>query len=103
MRASSEFSILRWDVWRTNRQLQAYCQPLSANLLRVVDAPCRFSGALFEMESDGPCRLLTTAIGESSRLVLAGDLRNRHAAANHRAATPLMVGTADPAADAELN
>ncbi|WP_427885803.1 GNAT family N-acetyltransferase [Kribbella sp. GL6] len=41
-------SILRWDVWRTNRQLQKYYRSLGASLLRVVVVPGRSSGALFE-------------------------------------------------------
>lgn len=40
--------VLRWDVWRTNQNLQTYYQSLGARLLRVVEVPGRSSGALFE-------------------------------------------------------
>lgn len=39
---------LRWDVWRTNTQLQAYYTRLGARHIRTVEAPGRNSGALFE-------------------------------------------------------
>jgi hypothetical protein len=40
---------LRWDVWRTNVQLQAYYQSLGATLVRTVEAAGIPSGALFQM------------------------------------------------------
>ncbi|WP_165550267.1 GNAT family N-acetyltransferase [Kribbella speibonae] len=44
-------SVLRWDVWRTNEQLQTYYRSLGATLLRVVVVPGRSSGALFEWKA----------------------------------------------------
>lgn len=44
---------LRWDVWRTNRRLQAYYADLGATHLRTVDVAGRSSGALFELTSRG--------------------------------------------------
>jgi GNAT superfamily N-acetyltransferase len=44
-------SVLRWDVWRTNEQLQRYYRSLGASLLRVVVVPGRSSGALFEWKA----------------------------------------------------
>ncbi|MGW5703814.1 GNAT family N-acetyltransferase [Amycolatopsis japonica] len=40
---------LRWDVWRTNVDLQNYYLRLGATLIRTVDVPGRHSGALFEL------------------------------------------------------
>ncbi|QXV63507.1 GNAT family N-acetyltransferase [Amycolatopsis sp. TNS106] len=40
---------LRWDVWRTNVELQNYYLNLGATLTRTVDVPGRHSGALFEL------------------------------------------------------
>jgi hypothetical protein len=47
--AEREMTYLRWDVWRTNLQLQAYYQSLGATLLRTVEAEGIPSGALFQM------------------------------------------------------
>jgi GNAT superfamily N-acetyltransferase len=41
-------SRLRWDVWRTNANLQAYYKRLGAQHVRTVEVPSRSSGALFE-------------------------------------------------------
>uniref|UniRef100_UPI003F492079 GNAT family N-acetyltransferase n=1 Tax=Amycolatopsis sp. CA-096443 TaxID=3239919 RepID=UPI003F492079 len=40
---------LRWDVWRTNTRLQDYYRGIGGRLLRIVDRPCRHSGALFDL------------------------------------------------------
>lgn len=40
---------VRWDVWRTNEELQGYYHALGARHIRTVDAADRWSGALFEM------------------------------------------------------
>lgn len=48
--AEREMSYLRWDVWRTNRQLQAYYQSLGATLVRTVEAEGIPSGALFQVQ-----------------------------------------------------
>jgi Rod binding domain-containing protein len=48
--AEREMTYLRWDVWRTNRQLQAYYQSLGATLVRTVEAEGIPSGALFQVQ-----------------------------------------------------
>ncbi|HYJ68956.1 MAG TPA: GNAT family N-acetyltransferase [Nocardioidaceae bacterium] len=40
---------LRWDVWRSNHELQDYYANLDAHHVRTVDVPGRLSGALFEL------------------------------------------------------
>jgi ribosomal protein S18 acetylase RimI-like enzyme len=40
---------LRWDVWRSNRDLQAYYTKVGGTHLRTVEVEGRSSGALFEM------------------------------------------------------
>ena len=40
---------LRWDVWRSNRDLQAYYTKVGGTHLRTVEIEGRSSGALFEM------------------------------------------------------
>jgi hypothetical protein len=45
----SGFDLLRWDVWRTNQQLQDYYRSVGARHLRTVEAAERWSGALFEI------------------------------------------------------
>src|SRR3990170_1014573 len=63
-------SRLRWDVWRTNANLQTYYKRLGAQHVRTVEVPNRSSGALFEwafrvrnipadVNVDAPSRVLT--------------------------------------------
>jgi hypothetical protein len=40
---------VRWDVWRTNHDLQNYYKSLGAEFIRTVDVADRWSGALFEL------------------------------------------------------
>lgn len=40
---------LRWDVWKTNAELQQHYRDIGATYLRTVDLPHRYSGALFEL------------------------------------------------------
>lgn len=40
---------VRWDVWRTNEELQDYYRDLGGRHVRTVDAADRWSGALFEV------------------------------------------------------
>jgi GNAT superfamily N-acetyltransferase len=47
--ARTGFDCLRWDVWRTNKQLQDYYQSLGGHYLRTVPATHRWSGALFQI------------------------------------------------------
>jgi hypothetical protein len=47
--AEREMTYMRWDVWRTNLQLQAYYQSLGATLVRTVEAEGKPSGALFQV------------------------------------------------------
>lgn len=47
--ALSGFDSLRWDVWRTNKQLQDYYRSLGGRYVRTVQATGRWSGALFEI------------------------------------------------------
>ena len=47
--ARSGFDWLRWDVWRTNEQLQDYYRSLGGQYLRTVHASDRWSGALFQI------------------------------------------------------
>ncbi|GAB3910952.1 GNAT family N-acetyltransferase [Kibdelosporangium lantanae] len=43
--------IVRWDVWRTNSQLQDYYKSVGARYLRTEDVTNRWSGALFELDA----------------------------------------------------
>jgi GNAT superfamily N-acetyltransferase len=43
------FSIVRWDAWRSNPQLQEYYRSIGARHVRTVDVEGRWSGALFEV------------------------------------------------------
>jgi GNAT superfamily N-acetyltransferase len=47
--ARTGFDCLRWDVWRTNKQLQDYYRSLGGHYLRTVPATHRWSGALFQI------------------------------------------------------
>ena len=47
--ARSGFDSLRWDVWRTNKQLQDYYQSIGGRYIRTVRAAHRWSGALFQI------------------------------------------------------
>lgn len=47
--ARSGFDSLRWDVWRTNGQLQVYYRSIGGQYIRTVHAPHRWSGALFQI------------------------------------------------------
>ncbi len=47
--ARSGFDSLRWDVWRTNQQLQDYYQSIGGQYIRTVHATDRWSGALFQI------------------------------------------------------
>jgi hypothetical protein len=47
--AEREMTYARWDVWRTNLQLQAYYQSLGAKLVRTVEAEGIATGALFQI------------------------------------------------------
>jgi hypothetical protein len=53
--ARSGFDSLRWDVWRTNDELQGYYRSLGGHYLRTVPAAHRWSGALFQI----PARRIT--------------------------------------------
>jgi GNAT superfamily N-acetyltransferase len=53
--ARSGFDSLRWDVWRTNDELQDYYRSLGGHYLRTVPAAHRWSGALFQI----PARRIT--------------------------------------------
>jgi hypothetical protein len=47
--ARSGFDSLRWDVWRTNEQLQNYYRSVGGRYVRTVQVVGRWSGALFEI------------------------------------------------------
>lgn len=47
--ARSGFDSLRWDVWRTNEQLQNYYRSVGGRYVRTVHVAGRWSGALFEI------------------------------------------------------
>lgn len=47
--ARSGFGLLRWDVWRTNEQLQDYYRFIGGRYIRTVHAAHRQSGALFQI------------------------------------------------------
>ena len=47
--ARSGFDSLRWDVWRTNEQLQDYYRSVGGRYIRTVQAAHRWSGALFQI------------------------------------------------------
>jgi GNAT superfamily N-acetyltransferase len=47
--ARSGFDSLRWDVWRTNKQLQEYYRSVGGRYVRTVQTTGRWSGALFEI------------------------------------------------------
>jgi ribosomal protein S18 acetylase RimI-like enzyme len=82
-------SMLRWDVWRTNRALQAYYRSLGAHLLRVVDVPRRFSGALFEWKAMD--RTVWQA-GSPSRVTIDVPLRRIGAIESAREDVPIRLG-----------
>jgi GNAT superfamily N-acetyltransferase len=47
--ARSGYDLLRWDVWRTNKQLQKYYKSMGGQHIRTVCPRHRWSGALFEI------------------------------------------------------
>ncbi|MGH8626226.1 MAG: GNAT family N-acetyltransferase [Gammaproteobacteria bacterium] len=47
--ARSGFESLRWDVWRTNGELQDYYRSIGGRYVRTVHADHRWSGALFQI------------------------------------------------------
>jgi GNAT superfamily N-acetyltransferase len=47
--ARTGFDLLRWDVWRTNKQLQDYYRSIGGHYIRTVPATHRWSGALFQI------------------------------------------------------
>jgi len=47
--ARSGFDLLRWDVWRTNEQLQDYYRSIGGQYIRTVHPAHRWSGALFQI------------------------------------------------------
>lgn len=47
--AKSGYDSLRWDVWRTNDQLQDYYRSIGGQYIRTVHAAHRWSGALFQI------------------------------------------------------
>jgi GNAT superfamily N-acetyltransferase len=63
--AQSGFDLLRWDVWRTNKQLQRYYRSLGARYLRTENVAHRWSGALFELETKRVPDLDATVITEA--------------------------------------
>lgn len=44
-----DFDSLRWDVWRTNEQLQDFYRSVGGRHIRTVPAAGRWSGALFQI------------------------------------------------------
>lgn len=59
---------LRWDVWRTNVELQNYYRSIGATPLRVVNIPGRYSGALFELSATPRADLGITTIAHTEQL-----------------------------------
>jgi GNAT superfamily N-acetyltransferase len=49
--ARSGFDLLRWDVWRTNGQLQDYYRSVGGQYIRTVHPAHRWSGALFQISA----------------------------------------------------
>jgi hypothetical protein len=47
--AKSAYDLLRWDVWRTNDQLQDYYRSIGGQYVRTVHPAHRWSGALFQV------------------------------------------------------
>ncbi len=47
--ARSGFDLLRWDVWRTNEELQDYYRSIGGQYLRTAHPAHRWSGALFQI------------------------------------------------------
>jgi GNAT superfamily N-acetyltransferase len=47
--ARSGFDLLRWDVWRTNEELQGYYRSIGGQYLRTTHPAHRWSGALFQV------------------------------------------------------
>jgi hypothetical protein len=64
--ARSGFDWLRWDVWRTNEQLQDYYRSLGGQYLRTVHAPGRWSGALFQIPARRIAHLSDCVVTKSS-------------------------------------
>lgn len=44
-------NFVRWDVWRTNRNLQKYYLSIGARYVRTENVADRWSGALFEVKA----------------------------------------------------
>jgi GNAT superfamily N-acetyltransferase len=55
--ARSGFDSLRWDVWRTNRQLQDYYRSIGGQYIRTVHTAHRWSGSLFQIPAKRVCHL----------------------------------------------
>lgn len=49
--ARQGFAVVRWDVWRTNNDLQEYYRAQGAQYVRTVEVADRWSGALFEVSA----------------------------------------------------
>jgi GNAT superfamily N-acetyltransferase len=44
-------TVVRWDVWRTNEDLQDYYRKIGAKHIRTEDVTTRWSGSLFELNA----------------------------------------------------
>jgi GNAT superfamily N-acetyltransferase len=60
--ARSGFDLLRWDVWKTNSQLQDYYRSIGGQYIRTVHAAHRWSGALFEIPARRVSHLTDCAV-----------------------------------------
>lgn len=77
--ARSGFDLLRWDVWRTNEQLQNYYRSIGGQYIRTVHPAHRWSGALFQI----PATLITNLSDDV--VANPGPLATTHPkAADHR-------------------
>lgn len=64
-------SVVRWDVWRTNQDLQDYYDRLGSRHVRTLDVPGRWSGALYEVAYEAPLDLTDKIITEVIRTTVA--------------------------------
>jgi GNAT superfamily N-acetyltransferase len=63
--ARSGFDLLRWDVWRTNKQLQNYYRSIGGRYIRTIHPVHRWSGALFQIPASRITNLSADVVANS--------------------------------------
>lgn len=69
--ARSGCDLLRWDVWRTNEQLQNYYRSIGGQYIRTVHPAHRWSGALFQIPAKRIADLSGDVVADSGPLATA--------------------------------